>query len=104
MRMKGKDGISRALYITAVGRRVVVVRVFHQENAEDARLGNRASPEASKGDFAMTKVSDLHREWMKNKQYRKAFEELGPEFALARAVISARVAAGLTQEHLAQRM
>jgi phage-related protein len=26
--MKGKDGISRALYITAVGRRVVVVRVF----------------------------------------------------------------------------
>jgi phage-related protein len=28
MRMKGKDGISRALYVTAIGRRVVVVRVF----------------------------------------------------------------------------
>lgn len=28
MRMKGKDGISRALYVTAVGMRVVVVRVF----------------------------------------------------------------------------
>ena len=28
MRMKGKDGISRALYVTAVGPRVVVVRVF----------------------------------------------------------------------------
>jgi phage-related protein len=28
MRMKGRDGISRALYVTAVGRRVVVVRVF----------------------------------------------------------------------------
>jgi phage-related protein len=28
MRMKGKDGISRALYVTAVGRRVIVVRVF----------------------------------------------------------------------------
>jgi phage-related protein len=28
MRMKGKDGISRALYVTAVGQRVVVVRVF----------------------------------------------------------------------------
>jgi phage-related protein len=28
MRMKGKDGISRALYVTAVSRRVVVVRVF----------------------------------------------------------------------------
>jgi ribosome-binding protein aMBF1 (putative translation factor) len=52
----------------------------------------------------MTKVNDLHREWMKNKQYRKAYEELAPEFALARAVISARVTAGLTQEQLAQRM
>jgi phage-related protein len=28
MRMKGKDGISRALYVTAVGKRVVVVREF----------------------------------------------------------------------------
>ena len=28
MRMKGRDGISRALYVTAVGQRVVVVRVF----------------------------------------------------------------------------
>ena len=28
MRMKGKDGISRTLYVTAVGKRVVVIRVF----------------------------------------------------------------------------
>jgi phage-related protein len=28
MRMKGLDGISRALYVTATNRRVVVVRVF----------------------------------------------------------------------------
>ena len=28
MRLTGRDGISRALYVTAVGRRVVVVRVF----------------------------------------------------------------------------
>lgn len=26
--MKGRDGISRAIYVTAKGRRVVVVRVF----------------------------------------------------------------------------
>ena len=26
--MKGRDGISRALYVTAVGRRVVVLRVY----------------------------------------------------------------------------
>ena len=28
MRLKGKDGISRAIYVTAKGRRVVVLRVF----------------------------------------------------------------------------
>ena len=52
----------------------------------------------------MSKVSDLHRKWMKSKEYREAHKELEPEFALARAVIQARVTAGLTQEQLAQRM
>ena len=28
MRLKGRSGIARALYVTAVGRRVVIVRVF----------------------------------------------------------------------------
>jgi phage-related protein len=28
MRLKGRDGIARALYVTAIGKRVVVVRVF----------------------------------------------------------------------------
>ena len=28
MRMKGKDGISRAIYVTATGQRVIVLRVF----------------------------------------------------------------------------
>jgi phage-related protein len=28
MRMKGRDGIARAIYITATGRRIVIVRAF----------------------------------------------------------------------------
>lgn len=28
LRMKGKDGIARAFYVTAAGQRVVIVRVF----------------------------------------------------------------------------
>lgn len=28
MRLRGRDGIARAIYVTAAGRRVVVVRVF----------------------------------------------------------------------------
>ena len=52
----------------------------------------------------MTKVKDLHRKWMNDPKYRKAHEYLAPEFELARAVIEARVTAGLTQEQLAKRM
>src|ERR1035437_10279299 len=52
----------------------------------------------------MTKVRDLHQKWMKSVEYREAYEALAPEFELARAVIDARVTAGLTQEQLAKRM
>jgi phage-related protein len=31
MRMKGRAGISRAIYLTAIGQRVVVVRVFSKK-------------------------------------------------------------------------
>ena len=34
MRLKGRDGISRALYVTAFGRRVVVVRAFVKKTQE----------------------------------------------------------------------
>lgn len=52
----------------------------------------------------MTRVRDLHGKWVKDKDYRRAYEELRPEFDIARAVIEARVRAGLTQEQLARRM
>ena len=37
MRMKGRDGISRAVYVTARGGRVVVVRVFVKKNQRTPR-------------------------------------------------------------------
>jgi phage-related protein len=37
MRLKGKDGIARAIYVTAVGRRVVVVRVFSKKTQKTPR-------------------------------------------------------------------
>jgi len=51
----------------------------------------------------MSKVSDLHRKWMKSPGYRKAHHALEPEFELARALIRARVEGGLTQEQPARR-
>lgn len=35
--MKGKDGIARALYVTATGRRVVVVRAFVKQTRKTPR-------------------------------------------------------------------
>jgi len=37
MRMKGKDGIARAAYVTAVGRRIVIVRVFPKKTHKTPR-------------------------------------------------------------------
>ncbi|MGA7673755.1 MAG: type II toxin-antitoxin system RelE/ParE family toxin [Rhizomicrobium sp.] len=37
MRLKGKDGIARALYITATGKRLVVLRVFSKKTQKTPR-------------------------------------------------------------------
>lgn len=37
MRMKGKDGISRAIYVTARQKRVVIVRVFIKKTEKTPR-------------------------------------------------------------------
>jgi len=52
----------------------------------------------------MVRITDLHNKWMKEPKYRKAYEALEEEFALASAVIAARNRAGLTQQELARKM
>lgn len=37
MRMRGREGIARAIYVTARGRRVVVVRVFTKKTEKTPR-------------------------------------------------------------------
>ncbi len=52
----------------------------------------------------MTKISDLHREWMKDPEYRAEYEKTQPVFDLMHALVSARVSSGLTQTQIAERM
>jgi transcriptional regulator with XRE-family HTH domain len=52
----------------------------------------------------MTRVRDLHEQWMTDPAYREAYEALAPEFELAGALIRARTGAGLTQAQLAEGM
>ena len=37
MRMRGRDGIARAAYVTAIGKRLVVVRVFPKKTQKTPR-------------------------------------------------------------------
>ena len=57
-----------------------------------------------KGREPMPKISDLHRRWSKDADHEEAYDALGEEFDLARALIEARTAAGLSQSQLARRM
>jgi transcriptional regulator with XRE-family HTH domain len=52
----------------------------------------------------MTKIRELHRRWSNDRDHKDAYAALGEEFDLARALIEARTAAGLTQSQLARRM
>lgn len=52
----------------------------------------------------MARITDLHKKWMKEPKYRKAYQSIEKEFALASAVIDARTRAGLTQKALARKM
>lgn len=52
----------------------------------------------------MSNVRSLHKKWLNDPAYREAYDELAPEFRLARVLIEARTNAGLTQAQLAERM
>jgi ribosome-binding protein aMBF1 (putative translation factor) len=52
----------------------------------------------------MTRIKDLHKAWMKDPDYRREYDLLEEEFALAAAVAKARRRAGLSQAEIARRM
>jgi ribosome-binding protein aMBF1 (putative translation factor) len=52
----------------------------------------------------MKPARDLIAKWMKDKKFREAYDALGPEYALAAALIEARTKAKLSQKDLAHRM
>ena len=52
----------------------------------------------------MTKVSTLHKRWLKEPSYKKAYEDSSIEFEIAKEIIEARIKSGLSQEELAALM
>ena len=52
----------------------------------------------------MTQLASLKAQWLKDKDFAKAYNALAPEFALAQTLVKARARAGISQAELAQRM
>lgn len=52
----------------------------------------------------MSRVTDLHKRWREDPEYRRAYDQLGPKLEIARSLIEARTRAKLTQAELAQLM
>lgn len=51
----------------------------------------------------MTNFNDYLTQQMKNPAFKKAYEQLEPEFAIIQAIIDARKSAGITQKELSQK-
>jgi DNA-binding XRE family transcriptional regulator len=50
------------------------------------------------------KFEEKKKELMKDAEFRKEYDDLEPEFTIARALIEARTRSGLTQREVAKRM
>ena len=53
---------------------------------------------------AMSKTRHLKAQWRRNHRVKKARHAMTPEVEIARALIQARLRAGLTQQEIARRM
>ena len=51
----------------------------------------------------MTTFNDYLTQQMKDPAFKKAYEQLEPEFAIIQAIIDARKSAGITQKELSQK-
>jgi transcriptional regulator with XRE-family HTH domain len=52
----------------------------------------------------MVRITELHKKWLKEPKYRKAYQALQEEFVLASALIDVRSRAALTQQEVARKI
>ncbi len=82
---------------------MVILRAFIKKTPKTPAGEIDLAAGKGQGTEVMTKISDLHRRWAKDADYKEEYDALGEEFDLARALIEARAAAGLSQSQLARR-
>jgi len=52
----------------------------------------------------ITSYSDLRKKWMKDPDFKKAYDDLEPEFAIVRAMIKMRLKNKMSQKDLAKKL
>lgn len=52
----------------------------------------------------MKTFASIKKKWMKNAEFRKEYDALGPEFSLAEMLIRQRIEKGFTQRELARKI
>ena len=53
---------------------------------------------------SLPKFSDLHNKFMKDPAFRKAYNDIEPEYALIEAIIDSRIKKNISQKMLAKRL
>jgi phage-related protein/DNA-binding XRE family transcriptional regulator len=104
LRLTGRDGIARALYVTAIGQRVVVVRAFVKKSQKTPRGENRTRATAGQGNQMTIPFDKLKARLLANPKVKAEYDALAPEFEIAAELVKARLRAGLSQSELADRM
>jgi ribosome-binding protein aMBF1 (putative translation factor) len=56
------------------------------------------------GKYEPVSFSDVKKEWLKNPKFRKAYEDLQPEYAIIHAIIKKRIASKMSQKDLAKKL
>ena len=54
--------------------------------------------------FTMKDWNDLKKQWLKDPEFKRLYEDSQPEFEIAKAIIRARIKNKITQKELAKRM
>jgi ribosome-binding protein aMBF1 (putative translation factor) len=52
----------------------------------------------------MTSWSDLKKKWMKDSEFRRAYEELQPEYDIIHAILKKRIENKMSQKDLAKKL
>jgi len=104
MRLNGRDGIARAIYVTASGRRIVVVHAFVKKAQKTPRAALELAEQRAKEISTHGQPRHAPQQAADGPDVKAEYDRLGPIFVVVGEMIEARQEAGLTQAEIASRM